>query len=341
MAARFGWAISFALLLAAPAAAQTSIILDDFNVDEGHFNRSPGFSGSSNGFQKLTAEYTTPPPEGTNPNPSTADHDTTLAVEGVGSEKIVLNDDLDATTFEPTGGSARLRFLSGTGTTTNNTPFSTTTAGTDGWIGFYLKTDSPGWTVSLWIELAPNVANNPGGINNNSGTPKEVIADNEWHLYEWNLDDDSGLDDGWGTVAGIIDGTSIVEEGNHTVDSIIFRTFEMPPQATFFVDFLALNRNGSVADILPPPPPEVDGDFDGDGDTDAQDLTLWQGNFGTPSGATSGDSDADGDVDGTDFLNWQKTLGKTPGGAAAVPEPTGLALAAVTLLVGFATFRRN
>lgn len=80
-------------------------------------------------------------------------------------------------------------------------------------------------------------------------------------------------------------------------------------------------------------------DFDGDGNVDAADLANWKNGYGMSSGAAkvNGDADFDGDVDGADFLVWQRELGSggpaVAAAAAAVPEPTGLALAAGLLFV--------
>jgi|GEM_PF-2715564 len=79
-------------------------------------------------------------------------------------------------------------------------------------------------------------------------------------------------------------------------------------------------------------------DFDGDGDVDADDLTQWQGDFGS-----NGDSDAnnDGDSDGADFLAWQRQFGSgTPSLAASqsVPEPTSLLLATIACVAGGVCF---
>jgi autotransporter-associated beta strand protein len=66
-------------------------------------------------------------------------------------------------------------------------------------------------------------------------------------------------------------------------------------------------------------------DFNEDGAVDAADLAIWQGGYGTETGATKldGDSDNDGDVDGRDFLAWQRQLTSvSPSSAVAVPEPS-------------------
>ena len=87
------------------------------------------------------------------------------------------------------------------------------------------------------------------------------------------------------------------------------------------------------------PPAPVPGDFDGNGTVEAADLTAWQNGYGMPTGANAGngDGDADGDVDGNDLLVWQQNLGQTNGSpaaaanAAAVPEPSAVALMLVAM----------
>ena len=81
-------------------------------------------------------------------------------------------------------------------------------------------------------------------------------------------------------------------------------------------------------------------DFDEDREVDAEDLAKWKTGFGSSAGAghMQGDADKDQDVDGNDFLIWQRQLGSAQVVAAssqssnAVPEPTALALAGVSLL---------
>lgn len=68
-------------------------------------------------------------------------------------------------------------------------------------------------------------------------------------------------------------------------------------------------------------------DFNEDTFIDETDLTLWQSNYGTNSGALhgTGDSDQDADVDAADFLNWQRQLtgaAAPVASTATVPEPT-------------------
>jgi hypothetical protein len=214
LCAATAWAASTQNSQAAP------IIFADFNVNEGTFASAPSFSGSNANVASS----------------STADRVTTDAPkEGAGHQKLVL-----VPTTE--GNSLRLRHLSGGGTPGNNIAFNTS-SGEDGWIGFYVKTTEPGWTVQIWIE----------GPSHNGSVPKDVIADGEWHLYEWNLDDNSGGADGWGSISGIIGGSATVSDGSHTIDSVLFRHGAAPASSTLFMDYIAKTDSGSVANLLEDP----------------------------------------------------------------------------------------
>jgi hypothetical protein len=211
-------------LLLAPLLASTasaSIIFDDFNVDLGHFNLAPGFSGSSVGEDAASSNVRL---------------ETEGPFEGLGHQKLTLIHDATSTAL-------RIRHLSGGGTPASNVSF-TTTAGEDGWIGFYAKTSDAGLTAQLWIE----------GAENNGGTPQSLLADGEWHLYEWNLDDETGGPTGWGAVAGIVAGDADVQIGTYTIDSIIFRGGTTPSTTqVVYVDFVAKSDSGSVAGLIPEP----------------------------------------------------------------------------------------
>jgi hypothetical protein len=102
-------------------------------------------------------------------------------------------------------------------------------------------------------------------------------------------------------------------------------------------NYLSGNQIALVASAHP-------GDFDSDGDVDGADFVAWQTNFPKANGATlaQGDADGDGDVDGADFVVWQTNFPFTPGpGTSPVPEPTGVALAAIGLTLGWGLRRSN
>lgn len=100
----------------------------------------------------------------------------------------------------------------------------------------------------------------------------------------------------------------------------------LPPSITF-LDNVRLEQDASF-----------EADFDLDGDVDGDDFLLWQGGFGTPTGAEKmdGDYDNDGDVDGDDFLGWQAEFGSSGSGAGsvAVPEPATTGLLAILAIAG-------
>jgi hypothetical protein len=332
------------------SAQSTAIVFDDFNVDEGHFATSPGFSGSSTGFQKTAAETVDPDPIA--PNPSTADLDTTTSADTFGtggSQRLDIYDDLDQTTLEPNGGTARVRNLSAIGNatlTTTNVRFQTS-AEDDGWIGVAVKTLDPGWTVQLWMEVSPNSVD--PAYNNNGGVPKDVIADGEWHMYQWDLEDTTGGPDGWGSVSGIIAGSTFVADDFHTIDSIIFRQtdFSQVPivdgvrKSTLWMDYVV---KSATDPITLPTPPAGNADFNNDNIVDGADFLIWQKGLGLTgqSGKGTGDANGDGNVDAADLVLWQSKYGGAPsvGAASAVPEPASLALTAIALLAAAGLKRR-
>jgi hypothetical protein len=91
------------------------------------------------------------------------------------------------------------------------------------------------------------------------------------------------------------------------------------------------------------------GDFDVDADVDADDLALWQANFGDlgAPGSLVGDANGDGIVDGGDFLAWQRNLGwdaaapAASASGAAAPEPASIATMAVGVIGGLAMLSRR
>lgn len=85
------------------------------------------------------------------------------------------------------------------------------------------------------------------------------------------------------------------------------------------------------------------GDFDDDGDVDGDDLVIWSNQFGAVTNGA--DANGDGITDGEDFLIWQRQYtGSSPpatAGAAAVPEPVALQLAAPAILIVAGHARRR
>lgn len=96
-------------------------------------------------------------------------------------------------------------------------------------------------------------------------------------------------------------------------------------------------------------PPGSGADFNGDNIVDAQDLAIWQSNFGVgsnpPPAATQAQGDANGDgvVDGADFLLIQQKFGGPPAvpAFAAVPEPSSMLLALAAFGLPLAAHRRR
>ena len=267
---------------------QNVVNLGNFEAGETPFQWSTSFSGSNHGI--LTG--------------SDAIRTTNHSHEGNAAQAINIVGDTTDWFLRHVSGNA-----SPAASPTTNTPFAST-----GFVGFWLKTEDAGITVSLAVDDI--------GSSVDRGVGLEVVADGRWHLYEWDLNDESQWE-GWTSGAnGIIDGLTV------TIDSI---QFSGAGNVSLYLDSVAHNPDGSLL--------SAPGDFNYDGDVDADDLSLWQANFGINTGAAmnDGDADGDGDVDGRDFLAWQKNYQPTSSpDFVAVPEPALLTLVAMFALVGLA-----
>lgn len=282
-----------------PVPGQPGNVLDDFENNEGHFGWPYNQSPVSQTFGLTSA--------------TAIDRVTTEAQRGIGSQRLNL----------VASGSSdwQIRHNSGIGSAAapaGNVPLEAT-----GFVGFWLKTTAENAQVRIAID-------DPFGANTTAlegGYWQSIVADGQWHLYQWNLEDANH----WDAFAGGADG--VISAAMVSIDSIFFRG---NGNTEIFLDTVSHNPSGPLA-AAPLP-----GDFNGDGSVDGADLAAWKQHFGAASGATlaQGDANGDGAVNGSDFLVWQRnvTAGATTAtpNAAPVPEPAtawlllagGLALAA-------------
>lgn len=272
-----------------PVPGQPGNVIDDFELDEGRFrwpyNQSP--VSQTFGLAATTA----------------IDRTTGEAQRGVASQRL----DLVAS------GASDWQIRHNSGLTTPATPASNAPLEATGYVGFWLKTTDANADVRIAID-------DPFGTSTTAlevGYWQDVVADGEWHLYQWNLEDANH----WDAFAGGADG--VISAASVSIDSIFFRG---NGDAEIFLDTVSHNPEGPLA-AAPLP-----GDFNADGSVDGADLAVWKEHFGTASGAGAGqgDADGDGDVDGSDLLAWQWGVGGGGSGTAeavdAVPEPGGLGL---------------
>ena len=220
-----GVAPGICVLLTASAASAAPVVIDSFDVDEGHFTQAPSFSGTT------TGETETAPGVG----PSTADRVTDEAFAGAGSQRIFLDDNPNANV--PGEVEAwRLRHLSGGGTIANNVALTAS-----GYVGYYLKTSTPNLQASIMLDDGST-----GHLERAVRVP--ITADNQWHLYQWNIDDDAQWDAFAGTGAN---GT--IESATATIDSIFIDAVRTSgdQDAVFFIDSVSHDPNGPL-----PPVPE-------------------------------------------------------------------------------------
>jgi len=185
---------------------KSSFVIADFeNADEFPFTNEPGYSGSTYGI---------------NESASTAQTDNTSSYEGNYNQKISIVDDTNVM------GGWFVRHLCGSASRSGNMPQTA-----HGFIGLWAKTLSNGVSVSIAID-------NTNNVTADRGMPIQLIGDNQWHLYEWNLDDDIQWD-GW------VNGDGIIDSEDFTVDSIQFFS-DSEINADIYVDNIIHNSTGTL-----------------------------------------------------------------------------------------------
>ena len=265
-----------------------------FDGHEGYFHRAPDFSGST------TA----------NVAGSTATRSSAEQQSGSDSQRI------DIVYDESSGQDFLLRHVAGAvfsdfaGSNNAAARESNLQLESIGSVGFWLKTDDPGLQVSLAMD---------DPTTGDRGVLREVIADNQWHRYEWFLEDNTDWE-AWVGGNGQIDGDRV------TIDSIQFigATDAEVYLDTVFWDPSAIplpdgdfNDDGrydcqdvdSLVQLIASNVQNPSFDLNGDGSLDQQDLSIWLAEAGAaelPSGGAfpAADANLDGVVDGQDFISW-------------------------------------
>jgi autotransporter-associated beta strand protein len=286
-------------------------VIDDFEIDEGHFNWNYNLSPISQTFGLASGPANASGPT----DRTTAEH------QGAGVASQLLDLVVDAT------GDDTWQLRHNSGITSAAQPAGNVAVPGTGYVGFWLKTDDAGATVRIAID-DPVPA---GATAIEMGTSLNVIADNQWHLYQWNFEDASHWD-AFGNAGsdGDIDATS----GTVTIDSIWFTGIG---NTQIYLDNVMHNPNGLIT------PGYIPGDFDGDGLVNSADYGAWRVSFGaTVTPWTGADGNGDGTVDVADYVMWRQIAlasGAELTSASAVPEPAGLVVFA--LAAGFVILVRQ
>ncbi len=183
-------ALCLLAVCALPVTA-ANVVIQDYEAGGAPFDLDPNFSGSTTGIL-----------------PSSA---IALVADGVGgstqASELTLDDD------PASAGGWITRFVAnGAGHLVVGVP-------TTGYIGFRAKLDQAYAGLGLEVGFA---VDDPGTAD--IGNPQTVVADGQWHLYQWNLADDSDWTtfDAYYGSSGLGNGT--IDGATVELDSIAIRT---------------------------------------------------------------------------------------------------------------------
>ena len=201
-----------------PSTVGSIRILDNFEDSNGRFDEDPDFSGSNRGLRESEDGV----------GPSAASRDANQFLHGFAAHRLDL-----VSQDDPAWEGFLLRHVSGGGSPGRNEQL-----GTSGFVGFWMKTETEGLLASIGLDEG-------GTTTIEAGIQRAIIADGQWHLYEWNLADAAQWD-GFNNGDGDIDGPFT------TLDSIFVSSL-LDQDARVWVDAVAYNPNGSLAALVPEP----------------------------------------------------------------------------------------
>ena len=203
----------------------TATVFDDFEHTKGHFALAPNTSGSSRNVAASS-----------NATVDTAHHQ-------AGSSSLRL--DIQNTNATPTA--MQLRFLSGGGTPGSNLS-NDKAMGNNGFVGVFLRME-PG-SDPLYVTMLID-----DGTTTSTGTERgdfrAIVADGDWHLYQWDLSEDGS----WTNFSG---GNGVIGGPNAFIDSIYFSSTAGTSggsnfSGTVWLDTVAYNPNGRLDYLVPEP----------------------------------------------------------------------------------------
>lgn len=87
-------------------------------------------------------------------------------------------------------------------------------------------------------------------------------------------------------------------------------------------------------------PVDLVGDYNADGSVNVADYTVWRDTLGSTTDLRANGDDSNSVIDAADYGLWKQHFGTNAASSAAVPEPVGVSLALIALLLG-AAIRRN
>ncbi|MBA3273918.1 MAG: phosphodiester glycosidase family protein [Chthoniobacterales bacterium] len=213
----------------APVALPSTLtVLDDFEKgSQGRFDSGPGGASQTDGIT-LSSDFHWTGQE---------------SKRGFGSQELNLDFDngSDGT------GRLRLRHMSG-GSDPGTQPGNNSPLGKTGYVGFLLKVGSEelntgDFTASLMLD---DLNDGDAGPRIEMGIPIDVIADGEWHLYQWNLADAAMWD-------SFVGGNGVIDRANITVDSVLLESPTYRGDAEFFLDAVSYNSAGDLSALVPEP----------------------------------------------------------------------------------------
>ena len=205
------------------------VYADFENGNESKFSYSPGYSGSTTGI---------------NESLSTADAISTESRAGNWSQRLMIYDD------STVSGGWLVRHISGGSAARSENVIRPTS----GFVGLFAKTTALGKAISIAID-------NTNNITADRGVFWPLISDGQWHLYEWNLEDNSH----W---TGWINGDGIIDTPDFTIDSI--QILGGDSDAEIFIDHIAHCNDRSLAYLF-----SMAGDYEPDGIVGFNDFAMF------------------------------------------------------------------
>jgi hypothetical protein len=215
-----------------PAGVQ---IIEDFESDNGRFTFTPTQSSFSKGASATSFHVATP-------------DDSFTRSQG---QKIGIFDD-------PANVDGwYVHYPSAGGVAGSNVAINLT-SGDDGNIGFFLRVlTNSGASTGLAVQLLLDSGASGGGTNTDAGAWRDIIADGQWHYYEWAFDnaaDWTAWRDASGNIVAGSDGL-IASTGRVSLDSIVFRGGNQ--NVEYFLDGVMRNSSGSINVMVNLPEPTM------------------------------------------------------------------------------------